>query len=690
MFYSEAILSRRGPLAKVWLAAHWERKLSKTQTLQTDIEQSVDAIMGQDVVPMALRLSGQLLLGVVRIYSRKAKYLLDDCNEALLKIKLAFRPGIVDMTEEQLAVSRNAITLQGEGLDLDLLLPDINWDIDIERPLPRGQQQHVARKADITLATEENLHFDLEVPDYGFDFGPPDGIGSQDFDLGLDFEGAASPEKAHDDDEEMSIDREVEVGRDMSVQARSARESLAPALRARGDDKDLEEGLSTTSKDPLDVVGEPFGGDDAGFGLGEDMDLGIDFGDGGDITAGEEREKTPGQLSPGSRESSPLTPPPPTPPPEIEIAPSAQPRPRAKKAAAKQIIDAVTELEDGPGARHGPNGLGPRAEDLSEILTEPHYLPRSRTVMRLLEIRADPVAHFFPTQVTPAGTFFCAAPPGMAPELAELFMFPSVDLRRPREPTAEPEGRTPKRARTVGPSEEPEVARRATSEARARSVAFDSDVLGEGGIPQFPEEGGDLGMDIDPPFEIPGGEEAGFDIPGLGDPSTPKAHDPRSSRAPSVLPASDIGPEAAKSRLSTPALGDLEEEATGDVAYAEHECPIAVFDTRSKGSQEDSQEPSQAGETPEAEDQPEKGFSKNTIRAVSIIKKELAVMPEGEEKVLSFARVSEKASRRAASAFFFELLVLGTRDCLKVDQAGPFENIEVRAKPKLWETSAAA
>lgn len=47
-----------------------------------------EAIVGQEVEVMALRLSGQLLLGVVRIYSRKAKYLLDDCNEALLKIKL--------------------------------------------------------------------------------------------------------------------------------------------------------------------------------------------------------------------------------------------------------------------------------------------------------------------------------------------------------------------------------------------------------------------------------------------------------------------------------------------------------------------------------------------------------------------------------------------------------------------------
>lgn len=47
--------------------------------------------MGQEIELMALRLSGQLLLGVVRIYSRKAKYLLDDCNEALLKIKWCAR-----------------------------------------------------------------------------------------------------------------------------------------------------------------------------------------------------------------------------------------------------------------------------------------------------------------------------------------------------------------------------------------------------------------------------------------------------------------------------------------------------------------------------------------------------------------------------------------------------------------------
>ena len=88
MFYSETLLSKTGPLARVWLSANLERKLSKSHILQSNIESSVNAIVDQGTAPMALRLSGQLLLGVVRIYSRKARYLLDDCNEALLKIKM--------------------------------------------------------------------------------------------------------------------------------------------------------------------------------------------------------------------------------------------------------------------------------------------------------------------------------------------------------------------------------------------------------------------------------------------------------------------------------------------------------------------------------------------------------------------------------------------------------------------------
>lgn len=88
MFYSETLLSKTGPLARVWLSANIERKVNRAQILQSNIEDSVNAIVDQGQAPLALRLSGQLLLGVVRIYSRKARYLLDDCNEALHKIKM--------------------------------------------------------------------------------------------------------------------------------------------------------------------------------------------------------------------------------------------------------------------------------------------------------------------------------------------------------------------------------------------------------------------------------------------------------------------------------------------------------------------------------------------------------------------------------------------------------------------------
>ena len=92
MFYSQIILAKKTPLGKVWLAAHWgDKKLGRTQIFSADIAKSVDDIVNP-TVPLALRVSGHLLLGVVRIYSRKVKYLMKDCDEAMVKIKMAFRP----------------------------------------------------------------------------------------------------------------------------------------------------------------------------------------------------------------------------------------------------------------------------------------------------------------------------------------------------------------------------------------------------------------------------------------------------------------------------------------------------------------------------------------------------------------------------------------------------------------------
>ena len=45
MLLTELILSKRGPLGKVWLSAHQERKLSKAQTLGIDVEESVGELL---------------------------------------------------------------------------------------------------------------------------------------------------------------------------------------------------------------------------------------------------------------------------------------------------------------------------------------------------------------------------------------------------------------------------------------------------------------------------------------------------------------------------------------------------------------------------------------------------------------------------------------------------------------------
>ncbi|CAJ0651696.1 13334_t:CDS:2, partial [Entrophospora sp. SA101] len=199
MFYSEAILSKKGPLAKVWLAAHWERKLSKTQFLQTNIQTSVGAILGGDQPPMALRLSGQLLLGVVRIYSRKAKYLLEDCTEALLKIKMAFRPGEVDIPEDQRVANFESITLPENITEFDILLPDPQLNLSQwSEVITTATSSNISRPQDITITDNFDITMDSNIPAVDLLIGLVDGKG-----LDFDFDDEIDPKSTDIIDEEV-------------------------------------------------------------------------------------------------------------------------------------------------------------------------------------------------------------------------------------------------------------------------------------------------------------------------------------------------------------------------------------------------------------------------------------------------------------------------------------------------------
>ncbi|SPO25332.1 related to Double-strand-break repair protein rad21 [Ustilago trichophora] len=709
MFYSDVILAKRGPLARVWLAAHWERKLSKTQFLQTSIEKSVSAIMGQEVVPMALRLSGQLLLGVVRIYSRKAKYLLEDCNEALLKIKMAFRSGAVDMTSDQLNISRNAITLPDIRTDLDILLPDqaINdFDIDFEKLAAKKAKKlavnptaYTARAADITLPTVDYSAFDDT-----FDVSSGiDGIASQDFDpdggldLGLedDFpevEGLRNEagQLVDQNGDPLPEDDSLSIGVGRDAPSEAGRQSVASMLNL-GLDNDITHGSAAGSQAPS--VGMPdfdFGGDALDLGLDNDgLDLGLD------APMDVDRQVTP----PPGDNSMALAMADMTPTTAARIRDAAQQRQQEEAAtrqakARKQIVDAHTELPEAQlgGLSQGlSQGAVGQAANLSDILTEERYLPRSRAYLRLLTIREDPLAHFMPfadpSNKDKSSLFI--GPNGLASELSEMFTFDLGAMRRRRAAALTEDDGPNKRARLGGDGDDDNemgVARRA--EGR-ESVGF--------GDMNADQSGFDLSMGGDGGFDVPGLDAAGLD---LGDDGLRRSSRKSRAELEAETEGDVTGRLPALSRLSTPEADD----GGLDSLTMSSTNPLAVFDVRPTENP-DSQVAEQVASVLRASEDAEastKGWAKSTIRALRVVRSQLSddpqiqpsqprfvdFDPETSQKHLSFSKISNNASRRAAAAFFFEMLVLGTKDCVKLEQIQPYDDIKVAAKPKLWNASA--
>ena len=129
------------------------------------------------------------------------------------------------------------------------------------------------------------MPLDLDDPGYGFDLGPPDGIGSQDFlDLGLDFGEGAS--KGREDDDGLS----VEFNRD-APPIRDPRASIDSALVGQKD-KDLDV-LSARSRDVSEPAfdGGHFDVDFIRDDIGMDLDHGLNFGE----EPPANKEQTPGK-----------------------------------------------------------------------------------------------------------------------------------------------------------------------------------------------------------------------------------------------------------------------------------------------------------------------------------------------------------------------------------------------------------
>ncbi|KVI00635.1 Rad21/Rec8-like protein, N-terminal [Cynara cardunculus var. scolymus] len=142
MFYSHNLLARKGPLGTVWCAAHLQSKLKKSNYVTVNIPSTVEQIMNPQV-PIALRMSGHLLLGVVRIYSKKLEYLQHDYNVLRIDISKAYTYADINLPEDANQAKFESITLP-ENFALDVL------DVDDYDPFG-SPDTHLRRHEDISL-----------------------------------------------------------------------------------------------------------------------------------------------------------------------------------------------------------------------------------------------------------------------------------------------------------------------------------------------------------------------------------------------------------------------------------------------------------------------------------------------------------------------------------------------------------
>lgn len=259
MFLPEDLLFKSGQLARVWLAANQHKKLTKAQVLQDKIDEDIKVIIrpeGAAGGPLALRLNAQLLLGVVRIYSRKAHYLHDDCNDALWKIKMAFRPGNIDLPSQTHVANPTSLTL-----------PDMITDLDLLAPMPDPALL-------LSQALDTNLNFgNTTVPDWdnsqfmsGSIEQPRMELMDDDDDLGINI--------GEDEMEPGFHDTSIEMGRNAPLERRQSEEFATGMKDLLDDDDDL--GINIGEDDETEIARAPevdIGDGDVSMGGMAEMDL---------------------------------------------------------------------------------------------------------------------------------------------------------------------------------------------------------------------------------------------------------------------------------------------------------------------------------------------------------------------------------------------------------------------------------
>ncbi|KAL8721769.1 MAG: hypothetical protein Q9225_001618 [Loekoesia sp. 1 TL-2023] len=162
MFYSETLLSKTGPLARVWLSANLERKVSKTHILQSNIENSVNAIAfrpGNVDLPANLNMPNPATLTVM---DKISDPILPELDPSLLDL----RPMDIDFGSKkddplnwtsQLLSDPISIEMGRNQPDQRPEYEDSDMDIDLDLDVDDGPSIEVGRNAPPPRPLEDDL-----------------------------------------------------------------------------------------------------------------------------------------------------------------------------------------------------------------------------------------------------------------------------------------------------------------------------------------------------------------------------------------------------------------------------------------------------------------------------------------------------------------------------------------------------
>lgn len=225
MFYNHDILSRRKTgLGIVWLAATLGdrsivRRLSRKEILNVDIGGACEYVR-RPTEPLSLRLSSQLMFGLVKLYFHRTDLLYHDVTSAHSEVRRTMLSTTIVRTEEskqldmrKMVASRDAITMPLDlaffTLDFDAVATGMLYRWSVEPPQRGGLQEQSVEDGFRTPTPASFVEQEerITLPETRFDeqeLGLPRAFGEvEDF-------GAMSAEGGFDEDEAERLDLGLE------------------------------------------------------------------------------------------------------------------------------------------------------------------------------------------------------------------------------------------------------------------------------------------------------------------------------------------------------------------------------------------------------------------------------------------------------------------------------------------------